>query len=79
MALVAIASSCSHDEQPAPVIRTVAVKPTVPAEAKKPCAAPVSLPDRDLGEKETTNYWGRDRAALVECEARRGAAVASLE
>lgn len=73
-----IASSCSIAAPSKPVVRTVAVKPVLPAEAKKACLEPVALPQRDLSEKEVTNYWGRDRAALEECEARRSAAVAAL-
>lgn len=79
MALAAIASSCSSSVPAKPVVRTVVIKPALPAEAMKPCALPIELPARDITEKEVTSYWGRDRAALVECEARRMAAVSAGE
>lgn len=77
--LVALVSSCSisDTDKPAPEVRTVVMKPALPAEAKKECQKPVALPPKDLSEKEVTSYWGRDRAALVECETRRSAAVAA--
>lgn len=78
-ALVAIASSCSTSDPAKPVIRTVVVKPPLPAEAAKACDKPIALPPRDISEKEVTSFWGRDRAALVECEARRSAAVAAFQ
>lgn len=77
-ALAALASSCSPADPAKPVIRTVAVKPVLPAEARKTCEKPIAIPERDLSEREVTSYWGRDRAALVECEARRSAAVAAV-
>jgi hypothetical protein len=55
------------------------VRPQLPAAARQPCAAPVSLPDRDLGAAEVTSAWGRDRANLRVCEGRRAAAVAAIE
>ncbi|PZA12580.1 hypothetical protein DNX69_10775 [Rhodopseudomonas palustris] len=50
-------------------------QPSVPATATEKCPDPVALPDRDLTEAETTNLWGRDRAALKDCDGRRDAAV----
>lgn len=78
-ASAAIVSSCSTAAPVKPVVKTEFLRPVLPAEAKKACAAPVALPGRDLSEKEVTSYWGRDRAALVACEARRSAAVAALD
>ncbi len=80
-ALVLLASSCSTVEQtkPAPVIRTVYVKPKLPAQAKIPCAKPLRLPSRALSEKETRDDWGADRASLRICEQRRAAAAAAGE
>ena len=75
VALAAIASACSTNPKPGPVVRTVFLKPELPAEAKIRCPAPVTLPDRDLAEQEAASLWGRDRAALRICEARRAAAV----
>jgi len=51
------------------------VERETPAEAKRPCPSPASLPDRDLTEQEVGDYWGADRTALRICEARRSAAV----
>ncbi|BBF92374.1 hypothetical protein [Blastochloris tepida] len=50
----------------------------MPAEAKQKCADPVTLPDRDLTEAETTSAWNRDRTALRTCETRRAAAVRAI-
>jgi hypothetical protein len=58
-----------------PVLRTVTIEREIPAEAKIPCADPVPLPDRALGEAETSSLWGRDRTSLRICETRRKAAV----
>ncbi len=74
--LAASACGCStSDEKREPVVRTVIVERETPPEAKKTCAAPVTLPDRRLSEPETQSYWGADRTALRVCEARRAAAV----
>jgi hypothetical protein len=61
------------------VLVTRLAKPTLPASALTPCSSPVPLPDRSLTAGETVKFWGRDRAALRICEARRAAAVRSLE
>lgn len=82
MALIAASaatvSACSTSN-PEPTVRTVLVQPSVPASARVRCSRPVTLPDRDLSQAEVTTFWGRDRAALVECETRRSAAVMSGE
>ncbi|NNV20668.1 hypothetical protein EHE22_09540 [Ochrobactrum pseudogrignonense] len=62
-----------------PILRTEFAKATLPAESRKPCDAPVTLPDRALSAKELTPMWGKDRSALAVCEQRRAAAVASIE
>lgn len=31
------------------------------------CEKPVMIPDRELGWKETSQLWGQDRTALVDC------------
>jgi hypothetical protein len=36
----------------------------------QPCAGPVDLPDRGLGDQEIEVLWGRDRTALRDCAAR---------
>ena len=76
--LLATACGCSTSSKP-PVIRTEIVRPVLPASAKVACTDPVRLPDRALGQGETTTYWGRDRAALRQCEVRRAAAVKAFE
>ena len=78
-ALAAIASSCSSADPAEPAVKVEFARPVLPAEARKACAAPAILPGRDLTEKEVTNFWGRDRAALVQCEYRRSAAVKAME
>jgi hypothetical protein len=55
------------------------VRPTVPPGAAEPCPAPVVLPDRKITERETTTFWGRDRASLRVCETRRAATVRAIE
>lgn len=74
-ALAVSAAACSTADQVQPVVRTQIIEREVPAEAKKPCAAPVTLPDRDLTQREVTSLWGKDRTALRVCEGRRAAAV----
>lgn len=59
------------------MVRNVEVSRPVPEAAKRACDRPVALPDRALRSAEVTSLWGRDRAALEECETRRAAAVES--
>ena len=75
----AIASGCSTAPDEPPTVRTEFVRPTVPAIARRACDEPVTLPDRDLTEAESTRMWGRDRSALRQCEPRRAAAVAAID
>lgn len=44
-------------------------KPSVeaPPSATLPCAAPVTLPDRALSDRDVEILWGRDRRALLDC------------
>lgn len=74
-ALAATVSGCSTADSP--ILRTALVERELPAVALVPCAAPVPLPDRRLGERETAELWGRDRTALRTCETRRQAAAAA--
>lgn len=60
-------------------MRTELVKPQVPASARRACAAPVALPDRDMNAAEVTSVMGQDRAALRACETRRAAAIAAID
>lgn len=42
-----------------------------PSEAvTRPCAGPMLLPDRELGQSEAETMWTRDRAALKTCRHR---------
>lgn len=76
-ASIALMSACSRTE-PAPAVRTAFIRPPVSPIAAKPCARPVTLPDRDLGQVEATKLWGADRTALIICEERRRAALGGL-
>jgi len=69
-------ASCAA-RPPAPEIRTVIVRPTIPPFAKTPCRKPEPLPDAALTAKQVATVMARDRNALVECEGRRSAAVAA--
>ena len=76
-ALAVIVSACSRTD--APVVRTVLIRPDVPASARERCSDPAAIPDRSLAQREVTSLWGRDRVSLRECEARRAAAVRSID
>jgi hypothetical protein len=76
--LGAIASGCST-KPVEPTLMLQMTQPSVPETAKQACPPPVKLPDRDLTEGETTSLWGSDRAALVNCDVRRDAAVKAVE
>lgn len=75
VASTAIVSGCLTAEPPEPSVRTEFIRAEISAEARKPCAAPVKLPDRSLTAREVTTSWGQDRSALRVCESRRRAAV----
>jgi hypothetical protein len=55
------------------------ITPSLPAESRRICAKPVTLPDRAITSREVTSLWGQDRAALSTCEARRSAAVKAVD
>lgn len=59
-------------------MQLVEVKPTIPEEARKPCNRPTPKPDADMTEMEVLNRWNRDRASLIQCEARRAQAVGAF-
>lgn len=61
------------------MVRTVTLRPQIPASARTPCAAPALLPDRDLTQAEVAAGWGQDRAALRACEARRRSLLTAIE
>lgn len=78
--LGAIASACSTSaEKVEPTVKLELVKPQLPASARKRCADPVALPDRDLLDGEATDLWNLDRASLRICETRRAASVAAVD
>ena len=76
VALMLTVCACSRAE---PVVLASTVRPILPAEARQPCAPPVTTPARDLTAREVTTYWGRDRTALRTCEARRSSAVQAVD
>lgn len=79
-ALTMIASACSTLPEPEkPTVRVEFERPALPPIARLPCDEPVILPDRRISQGEATPLWLRDRAALVECEARRAAGVAAVD
>lgn len=73
--LTMLVAACSSADPPKPVVQLVEVPRAVPEEARKPCPAPVTIPERALKAGEIVPLWNRDRRALRECEARRAAAV----
>lgn len=76
-ALALIASGCST--VPAePTVRVEYVHPVLPAQALRPCARPVEIPDRPLSEEDATRYWLTDRQALKICETKRALAVEAV-
>lgn len=77
-ALMLVAGGCSTAPPVEPVVRTEFIKPALPISAVAPCNAPTRGPDRDLSAKEVASLWGRDRASLRACEAKRKAAVEAL-
>jgi hypothetical protein len=70
-----IVSGCSGDK----MLMAQIITPSLPAESRKACAKPVTLPDRAITSREVTSLWGQDRAALSTCEARRSAAVKAVD
>lgn len=78
-ALAAIVSACSHVEvEPTPTpVKFLGAN--VPPEARKPCPAPVFVPDRDMTQSEVFTGWKTDRTSLQICEIRRAGAVSAIE
>lgn len=70
-------SACASSADP--VVITRVVKPEIPEVARAACVPPVTLPDRRITAREAVDLWGRDRASLRECEAKRRAAVEALQ
>ncbi|WP_425486679.1 hypothetical protein [Bartonella callosciuri] len=50
----------------------------LPPVVRMACSRPSLLPERALNAREVVRYWSRDRAALLICEQRRGAAVKAI-
>lgn len=61
LAVTACAGSEGSGKTTAPVFGSI------PPKLKQACAKPGELPDRDLTQAEVESYWGKDRAALVNC------------
>ena len=76
VALTLIVGGCFRS--PEPTIRTVIVRPEIPASAKVPCRAS-NPPDRQLTASETLRFWSTDRVEIARCDARRAAAVKAGE
>lgn len=74
---IALASCASVPvDPPAPTIQLVEAPRVIPEAAKRPCPAPVVIPDADLSAQAVTSLWAQDRNSLIVCEGRRAAAVA---
>ena len=79
-ALAVIAAGCSTNSEPgAPAVLTKIIRTDVPVSARTRCPDPVTTPDRFVPEREATDLWARDRAALRTCESRRAAAVRAAD
>jgi len=39
----------------------------MPAAMRRDCARPVTLPDRELTQREVEGFWAADRGALLKC------------
>jgi hypothetical protein len=76
VALMPLVAGCFR--KPEPTIRTVIVRPEIPASAKVPCRAS-SPPDRQLTASEALRFWSADRVEVARCDARRAAAVKAGE
>lgn len=50
----------------------------VPPSLTAPCAAPVTIPERNISGAEVEIGWGRDRAALRDCAQRHAALVKAV-
>ncbi|TCT35389.1 hypothetical protein EDC90_102644 [Martelella mediterranea] len=78
--LAALGLSACVSSPDEPIVITKLVKPVLPSEARKRCAAPSALPDdRGLSEAEVTSLWGTDRLNLRTCETRRAGAVNAVD
>lgn len=59
------------------MVQTRFVRLKTPHSLRKPCEPPILLPDRALTAGEVARFWGKDRAALTACEAKRQALVSN--
>ncbi len=75
-ALMPLAAACSPDSRP--TIRTVFVTPDIPPSARVACKAS-QPPESALSQRQVLTFWSRDRAEIATCDARRAAAVKSVE
>jgi hypothetical protein len=60
-------ASCGSTSFGKIVVTADAPKKTIDSKIKEPCPLPVLLPERELNQKETEQYWGEDRKNLLEC------------
>ncbi|MGZ2403348.1 hypothetical protein ACVIKO_000608 [Rhizobium ruizarguesonis] len=81
LVLTALVSSCSltDKEPPPPVVRTVAIKPTLPPEVREQSPPLSPKPDRDMPQEDVFNNWAADRTGRNVIELRRKACVAAVD
>ena len=67
-------AGCAGSPPPVPSQIAPARLPGLDSTIREPCAAPVDLPD-SIASDRIPPLWARDRAALLDCLGRHGAAV----
>lgn len=78
LAILVISTACASDPDAGmPIVRTQIITRAVPEAAKVPCDKPVAL--KTGSRRELKSALARDGVALLECEARRKAAVEGSE
>ena len=73
LSVLTLLTACAATEREAPEVRTVFITRPVAAAAKQPCNRPTVL--RSGSAVELERALARDGVALLECEARRKAAL----
>jgi hypothetical protein len=73
-----IVSGCFEHVDLPKVEAKATVTVTAPAQSRIACEA-TPLPDRALGQAETTDLWSRDRGMIRTCDGRRAAAVSAID
>ena len=70
--------ACSVREEPVVITRVIRVE--LPAISREACRKPTVVPNVPrLSQRDAVSIMLRDRSSLVECEAKRAAAVAAIE